>query len=314
MSVFAAFLAEKVADYIRLRRSLGYVFKVQAATLREFVRFVKVRRVRGPLTSNLAVAFVLTCNVTPAVRARRYSVLARFADYLAIFNVRTPILDPQAFPRPRSTPPARILDDEELARLLTAARSIKRPHALFGETLYTLIGVLASTGLRSGEALRLDRTDVDLTTGVLQVRQSKFRKDRLVPVHPSTCAQLRAYAAVRDNAFPRSSSAAAFFVSSRGHRLPRTTFGAAFRVARTMAGLATGRPRVLRPHDLRHRFATRRLADWYRDGVDVQAQLPVLAVYLGHVRYSDTAYYITGTPELLGLAAARAFAPGGEFR
>ncbi|MBK8996119.1 MAG: tyrosine-type recombinase/integrase [Myxococcales bacterium] len=314
MSAFATFLAGKVSDYIRLRRSLGYVFNVQAATLRAFVRFVKVRSDQGPLTSNLAGAFVLACDVTPAVRARRHSILARFADYLAIFDPRTPVLDPQAFPRPRSTPPARILADAELARLLSAARALKRPHVLSGETLYTVLGLLASTGLRSGEALRLDRTDVDLTTGVVQVRQSKFRKDRLVPVHASTCAQLRAYAGVRDSAFPRP-FAAAFFVGPRGQRLSRTTFGAAFREAREAAGLAVpDRPRMLRPHDLRHRFATVRLARWYRDGVDVQAQLPVLAAYLGHVRYSDTAYYITGTPELLGLAAARAFATGGEVR
>ncbi len=313
MSAFGGHLVAKVADYIGLRRSLGYVFDVQAATLRAFVKFVMLRHDPGPLTSELALAFVLACNVTPAVRARRYSVLVRFADYLAVFDTRTPVLDPRALPRSRATPPARILDDAELALLLAAARSIDRPHVLSGETLYTVLGLLASTGLRSGEALRLDRADVDFTTGVLQIRQTKFRKDRLVPVHPSTSARLRAYTLVRDRVFPRPSSAA-FFLSSRGRRLPSTSFSAAFRDARHCAGLGTDRPRMLRPHDLRHRFATTRLVQWYREGIDVQAQLPVLAAYLGHVRYSDTAYYITGTPELLGLVAARAFDSGGEVQ
>jgi len=264
-------------------------------------------------TGDLALAFVLDCDVTSNVRARRHAVLRRFAEYLAIFEPRTEVLDPQALPRCRATPPARLLDDTELARLLAAARAVGGPGSLRGRTLYTLIGLLGSSGLRSGEALRLDRSDVDLVRGVLAIRQTKFRKDRLVPVHATTCVQLRAYASERDRAFARAVSPA-FFLSLRGRRLSPTGLGNAFRQARACAGLDGDQPRPVRPHDLRHRFAIARLVTSYRAGLDVQAQLPLLATYLGHVRYSDTAYYITGTAELLGLAAARAFAPHGAGR
>jgi len=310
MSDFADLLAAKIGDYIRLRRALGHTFDVQAATLMAFHRFVARQDHPGPLTGELALSFVLGCDVTPNVRAKRYGVLRRFAEYLAIFAPQTAVLDPQALPRSRATPLARLLDDEELVRLLAAARGDAACAGLCGRTLYTLLGLLASTGLRSGEARRLDRADVDLTRGVLAIRRTKFRKDRLVPVHSTTCAQLRACAAARDRAFPRATSPA-FFLNLRGRRLSASGLGRAFRQACTRAGLDGTHPRQLRPHDLRHRFAITCLVTSYRAGLDVQAQLPLLAAYLGHVRYSDTAYYITGTAELLGLAAARAFAPEG---
>ena len=283
----------RITDYVNLRRGLGHSFATQAATLRAFARFVHQCAYPRPLTRDIAMGFVLACDVTPNVRQRRHAVVVRFADYLAIFDARTEALDPRALPRSRATSPPRLLDEGELARLLVASRAAKALNApLRGETLYTIVGLLASTGLRSGEALRLDRAD--LVGDLLRIRQSKFHKDRLVPVHPTMGTQLLSYADERDRTFPQAKSPA-FFLSSRGVRLSHSSFGEAFRQARASAQLCGDRPRGLRPHDLRHRFAVTRLVTWYREGIDVQAQLPLLATYLGHVRYSDTAYYITGT-------------------
>jgi len=256
MSAFASELAAKIVEYIRLRRSLGYVFQVQAATLQAFEKFVRRCGHDGPLTNELAVTFVLACDVTPTIRARRYGVLRRFAEYLSVFDGRTEALDPRALPRSRAIPPARILSDEELTRLLMAARTDAGARSLPGFTLHAMLGLLASTGLRSGEALRLDRADVDLERGLLQIRRTKFRKDRLVPLHITTSRQLRSYALERDCAFPRTKSPA-FFVSSRGRRLSPSTLSTAFRQARARAGLDGDRPRALRPHDLRHRLSVR---------------------------------------------------------
>jgi integrase len=179
---------------------------------------------------------------------------------------------------------------------------------LRGSTLATLVGLLASTGLRSGEAVRLDRGDVDLTSGVILVRKTKFRKDRLVPVHPTTRVALRRYARERDDVFP-TPKGEAFFLSSRGCRLSAGSLQANFAKARKLAGLDEGKP--LRPHDLRHRFAVTRLGLWHQQRADVQALLPLLATYLGHASYSDTAYYLTGSSDLLAIAAERAFLDGG---
>ena len=167
MSVFAKMLAEKVQSYIELRRSLGYAFKKQAATLRAFVRHVESEQLGGPLTKGMALNFVLSFTGTANGRAIRHGVLRRFCEYLAVYDARTEALDRRALPRSRAIPPPRILSDEELASLIAACSQLSPTIPQRGRTLTTLVGLLASTGLRSGEALRLDRADVDLISGVL---------------------------------------------------------------------------------------------------------------------------------------------------
>jgi len=307
MSGFATALADRVEAYIALRRSLGFSLKKQAAILRALVRYVELEKFDGPLTRAMALDFVLSWNGTANGRASRYGVVRRFADYLAIYDPRTEALDPKTLPRTRAIPPPRILSDEELGLLMSACRHVSPDYPGRALVLAFVVGLLAGTGLRSGEALRLDRADVDLANGVLHIRQTKFRKDRLVPVHATTRQALREYAQHRDAVHPTPKDAA-FFLSSRGNRLSPAGLRTAFTAACALAGLDHGRR--LRPHDLRHRFAVTRLALWHQEKADVQALLPLLATYLGHARYTDTAYYVTATADLLGMAAERAFAEG----
>lgn len=306
MSGFAERLADHVESYIMLRRSLGYAFGNQAATLRAFTHYVASERLDGPLTQAMVLNFVVSWNGSANGRAIRYGVVRRFADYFAIYEAQTEPLDPKALPRSRAVPPPRILSDTELSALMSACRCVSPGYPGRAMVLAPLVGLLASTGLRSGEARRLDRADVDLVGGVLSIKKTKFRKDRLVPVHPTTLTALRAYTRQRDRAYPAPKDPA-FFLNSRGSRLSETGLQVAFAAARKIAGL----DKALRPHDLRHRFAVTRLAAWHREQADVQALLPVLATYLGHTRYSDTAYYVHATAELLGLAAERAWIDGG---
>jgi integrase len=308
MSGFPKTLTDRVEGYIALRRSLGYAFRKSAAILRALAQYVAAEELDGPLTRDLALRFVLSWEGTANGRAIRHGVVRRFCDYFAIYDARTEVIDRHALPRSRAIPPPRILSEEELGSLMSACRRVSPGYPERGVMLTMLVGLLASTGLRSGEARRLDRTDVDLDNGILHIRKTKFRKDRLVPVHTTTLAALRTYARHRDAVFPVPRDAA-FFLSSRGNRLSSTGLSSAFGAASNLAGLDSGR--TLRPHDLRHRFAVTRLAAWHQDKADVQALLPLLATYLGHARYSDTAYYVTGTAELLGMAADRAFADGG---
>jgi integrase len=308
MSTFPEALADKVEGYIALRHSLGYAFEKQAAVLRSFARLVEAGGLDGPLTRDMAADFILSWDGTANGRAIHHRILCRFCEYFAIYDARTEALDPRAFPRSRAIPPPHILSDEELGSLISASSCVSPRYPQRGLTLTVLVGLLASTGLRSGEALRLDRADVDLGDGVLHIRKTKFRKDRLVPVHMTTLAALRGYARLRDAAFPTPKDGA-FFLSSRGNRLSPTGLAVAFGAACALAGL--DRAQAVRPHDLRHRFAVTRLAAWHREKADVQALLPLLATYLGHARYTDTAYYVTGTAELLGMAADRVFADGG---
>ncbi|MCW8309178.1 tyrosine-type recombinase/integrase [Acidiphilium sp. PA] len=308
MSRFAKTLTGRVENYIALRRSLGYSFQKQASILRALVRYVDAEQIDGPLTQEMALNFVLSWGRAANGRVIRYSVTRGFAAYLAVYDPLTEALDPKVLPRSRAIPPPRILSEDELLSLLSACRGISPGYPARAMVLTPLVGLLASTGLRSGEVLRLDRADVDLTDGVLHIRKTKFRKDRLVPIHPTTLMALRDYVRQRDSLFPLPKEAA-FFLSSRGNRLSPTGLQQAFTAACRIAGLDKGKS--LRPHDLRHRFAVTRLAVWHGENADVQALLPILATYLGHARYSDTAYYITATADLLGMAAERAFVDGG---
>lgn len=310
MSAFVRRVAASIDNYLALQHSLGYQFRKQAGSLHVFLRYVRSTRALAPLTQALAMECVMASNLTPNGRAIRYAVIRRFAEYHAAFDPRTERLDRQALPRSRAIPPPRILSDEALRSLMAESERVSTAQPLRGRTLGTVIGLLASTGLRSGEAVRLDRNDVDLTRGVLRIRNTKFRKDRLVPVHATTLSALQEYSRHRDLAF-QTHETPAFFISSRGIRLSKSGLRYGFQQACALAKVNEHAKKALRPHDLRHRFAVTRLAEWHRQKLDVQSMLPLLATYLGHARYSDTAYYITATSELLGLAAASAFDNGG---
>src|SRR5437016_4509857 len=183
---------------------------------------------------------------------------------------------------------------------MEAARALVSP--LKAATYETLVGLLAATGLRVGEAIRLERADLDWHEGVLTVRSSKFGKSREVPLQTSTLHALQAYQLRRDQLCPRP-AVSNFLVSTTGTRLDQPTFGTTFLYLVRQAGL---RPRSAhcrpRPHDLRHSFAVRTLLDWYRAGLDLEARLPLLSTYLGHVSPASTYWYLSAAPELLALA------------
>lgn len=297
--------ANQLANFIEMKKRLGYRFEDQEIILLHFDRFLDAKSHQGALTQELALEFAASRpRMSKNECARRYQVIRQFSDYLAVSIPDTPPLHPRALLRTKGRPAAHIYTDDEMARLMDAARLTSRVNPLRNITLYTMIGLIASTGLRISEAVNLDRGDVNLETGVLTVRRSKFQKDRLVPVHPTTLDVLRNYVPMRDARFPRPATPA-FFIQMWGGRYARQTLQLAFYRLACSIGIRINTGFGPSVHDLRHTFAVRRLVGWYRDGKDVQAMLPLLATYMGHVHYSETAYYLTATAELLGLAAER---------
>jgi integrase len=302
---FHSHFAPALTAFVALRQSLGMTYQGQAYLLRAFDRFVVARGDAEPLTQALAVQFA-TADPTllGMTQVGRYRVVRHFAQYLATLDPTTPLLDPKAITAAERPPHPYIFTDDELARLVQAARQIAPRVPLRGITLHAMIGLAASTGLRISEVVRLDRADVDLQAGSLLIRQTKFYKDRLVPLHPSTRDVLADYAVLRDaHALPPKSPA--FFLNRNRTRFAANTFQILFAKVARRIGLRGPRGRGPHVHDLRHAFLVRRLLQWYRDGDDVQAWLPVLATYVGHSHYTDTAYYLTAIPELMALAAAR---------
>jgi len=177
----------------------------------------------------------------------------------------------------------------------------------------TLIGLLAVTGMRIGEVIRLDLTDLDWADGLLTVRSSKFGKSREVPLHPSAVTALRSYSDHRRRMGSRVRTTA-FFVSTFGERLNYSSVHRTFHRLVRQLGLQSQSPRHSpRLHDLRHTFAVRTLLDWYRHGADVGQRLHLLSTYLGHVDPSATYWYLSAAPELMALAAERLESVDGEL-
>jgi integrase/recombinase XerD len=311
-------LVQALETYLALRRGLGAELRGPGAHLHHFVEFLD-REGSVVVTTKLALRWATApAGATPATWAQRLADVRRFATWLSATDPRTEIPSPGLLPERYRRRPPYIYSDEEIAHIVHKAARLPSPLGLRAHTYATLFGLLAATGLRLGEALTLDRDDVDLNAGVLAVRRAKFGKSRFLPVHDSTRSALRHYVRQRDRLLPRPVSPA-FLVSERGTRISHSIAEHTFVVVSRAVGLrppARGRRRGHGPrlHDMRHRLAVKALIRWYRQGRDVNCEMPKLSTYLGHVHVADTYWYIEAVPELLRLATERATGPRKEIR
>ncbi len=299
-------MQERVTSYLRARRSVGYSLNVEGAQLQRFACFADQRRHQGHITLNLAVAWANSSQKSHQIgRARRLEVVRSLARYCAIFEPETEI-PPLHFLGPahrRLTP--HIYNDREIAQLLDMADGLRPKQGLRPATMQCLLGLLASTGLRISEALRLSRNDVDLHQGILLVRKTKFRKSRYVPMHPMVCDAILNYADFRDQRLPVVQNSS-FFLLDDGSALRYRQALYAFQQIRAQLGWdACTIGRKPRLYDLRHTFVCRRLLAWYEEGADMDRMIPLLSTYLGHAKVSGTYWYLTGIPALMAIVAAR---------
>jgi integrase/recombinase XerD len=296
-------LAAAAEDYLRMRRALGYKLERQGRQLRQFVAYLE-QAGASTVTIEHAVAWATQpadadCNYW----CDRLSVVRQFATYLQTIDSASEVPPTRLLPYRRRRSIPYLYMPQEIAALMSAASELRG--ALHAATVQTLIGLMAVTGMRVGETIRLDRDDVDVRHSLLRIIDSKFGKRREVALHESTMGALDAYAQLRDRLCPRP-TCEAFFMSRNGTRL--FSSGVHFVFARLVrsVGLEPRSPRCRpRPHDLRHSFAVSTLLDWYAADADVQARLPSLSTYMGHVEPASTYYYLTAAPELLALAARR---------
>ena len=298
-------LQDALADYLTLRRALGYRLAEDGQALEHFIAFIE-QTGAAHITTDLALRWATqSSEVSLAHQAHQLSRVRLFAEYLSG-------LDPQTEIPPRGLLPGRYLrrtphiySDQQIRDLLLAAGELPSATGLRACSYATLFGLLAVTGLRISEVITLDRDDVDIGEQLLLVRQSKFAKDRLVPVHRSTATALGDYVAAREYHHP-SPNNRAFFLGERGTRLTTCIARHTFIRLSVRTGLrAPGDHQGPRLHDLRHTFAVRTVQHWYREGLDVDAQMPLLATFLGHVHVSDTYWYLSAVPELMALAGDR---------
>lgn len=293
-----------VEDYVGLRRSLGFKLLEAKVRLTQFASFLEQRRAAS-ITIPLAMEWAQQNKTArPAEWARRLTFVRGFARHWSAHDSQTEVPPCGLLPhRPERAHPY-LYSNDEIRKLLQAARQLPSTHGLRGPTYHCLLGLLAVAGLRISEARNLQTEDVDLQEGILTIRGTKFGKSRLVPIHPSTRTALANYASRRDRFLVR--RPATFFVSGRGTRLDggeiRRTFYSLSRQIGLRGATDSHGPRL---HDFRHRFAVETLIQWYRSGQDVERRLPVLSTYLGHVHVADTYWYLSACPELMGLAVKR---------
>ncbi len=300
-------LRDCLAQYVAVRKALGATFYEPALALGHFVDLLE-REGTEFITIDLALQWAMAPKlVERATWGRRLSQVRGFARWMSAIDSRHEIPPTRLLSTRRRRNPPHIYTEQEIDLLMAQAARLHSPTGLRALTYSTLIGLLVATGLRPGEAIRLDRCDVDLVNGILAIRESKFGKSRFVPIDESTRAALARYAKNREQRCSLRVSDA-FLIGEHGTRLiagsVRSMFVRLSRAVGLRAKTEDGRhgfgPRL---QDFRHSFATGRLVEWYRAGVDVARELPKLATYLGHVDVGLTYWYIEAVPELLELAA-----------
>ncbi|MFT5430977.1 MAG: integrase/recombinase XerD [Myxococcota bacterium] len=298
-------IEQAAIDYIELRRGMGYQLKRAGRWVPEFGRLVDAEGGDDAwVTRKLAIRWATREGQTsgPAA-AKRLGMVRPFARYLSALDSRTQIPGIELLPYSKIRPQPYLYSEADIASLLKAADALSP--SFCARTHSTLLGLLAATGMRVGETLRLDGADVDLERGRITIRASKFGKSRINLLHETTVTALQQYAAQRDRRFTRPHSDA-FFVSLVGRRRIYQNLHSLFHDQLIpTAGLAERSPRRPRIHDLRHTFAVQTLLRWYRTGDDVAARLPSLSTWLGHTCPSNTYWYLSATPELMECAVDR---------
>jgi integrase/recombinase XerD len=296
-------LRDVLGDYLRIRRQLGFELVRAGDELEDFVAFLE-RAGAERITTGLALQWAKRpIEASPYYWRLRLGMVRGFARYLATVDPASEVPPEDLLPATYTRVAPYVYAEREIVALMSAADAL-RP-ALRGASYRTVIGLLASTGIRIGEALGLDRHDVDLRDGALHVRAGKQRRQREVPLHPTTTDALRVYTRQREHDAPVSETAA-FFVSHQGRRIEPKAFNKNFKRLIGEVGLeGRGQRARPRPHDLRHTFAVRTVLNWYRNGADVDRELPRLSTYLGHTEPLYTYWYLEAVPEILQQVAER---------
>lgn len=258
-----------------------------------------------PLEASLDWA-AATSSSDPCNPSRRLTAVRGFLSWLSGRDGATDVPPPGLLGPAGHRKPPHVYSDQEIMDLMHAAEGLGpvgwlRPHACT-----TLFGLIACTGLRISEALALTCGDVDLHHGVITVRAGKGGRVRLVPLHQTALAPLRAYVTVRCRLVGWPEDSDAFFRTDDSSRISYNAAHGTFTVLRRQLGWTpAGRTRVPRVHDLRHRMIVRRIQAWHAQGADTDAKMAVLATYVGHREVRNLYWYVSAVPELMTIIASR---------
>lgn len=291
-------------DYLTERRELGFDMGISGSQVTAFARFIDATGHVGPLTTRITLDWVQgqAKYAKPLSWARRLEVIRPFAKYLTRLDPATEFPQTAIFGRGHRRLAPHIYSEQEIFDLLMAARLLSPHGGLRPATYEAIFGLIAATGLRLSEALQLRCGDADLDQSVITIRNTKYRKSRHVPIHPTVAAALSRYMLVRAQHFAAHPDMP-LFLSSSGGVLPTRTIHQVFQGLRSKLGwIARGAHAQPRIHDLRHTFICRRVQLWHEHGIDIGNAMAALSTYVGHAKVSDTYWYLTGIPDLMAVA------------
>lgn len=301
-------LTRQIEDFIAFKRGMGYLIIVEAAELRRFGRFAKARGHQGSLTADLALDWAAAKSTYSRwYKARRLETVSTFARFALAFDPETQMPPAGVFGRAHLRTSPYIYTENEVVILMQRAKQLLSPDGLRGIAVSTVLGLLWATGIRVSEACRLSRKDVHYQNSELHIRDTKFHKERIIPLHPTVVRELKRYEEYRNKLYPNVTTPS-LFLSTGGEPLSLRNLEYGFTVIRHCLlpedKLKWNR-RPPRLYDLRHSFASHTILRWVKEGVDVNHRINSLSTYLGHVKPSDTYWYLTGTPELLAIATEK---------
>jgi len=308
-------LTRQIEEYIAYKRSLGYKITIEAQELRRFAAFTRTIDYSGSLTSELAIRWAsLNPGYSRFYMARRLETVHTFANYITAFDSNAQIPRTGVFGKCHCRASPYIYSDEEISMLITEAGKLFSPDGIRARTVSTAIGLLRSTGIRVSELTLLTMKDVRLTEGCLFISSSKFKKERLVPLHPTATEELTKYRDFITDKLGQRKGTEYFFAGSYGRTFNARAFEYAFTLIRPVlfTNIKPNRRRNCRLYDIRHTFACETVKRWLETGTDVNQRLYLLSVYMGHVKPEDTYWYLSATPELLAVSCKlyeKAFAP-----
>ena len=306
--IYENLLARQVEEYIAYKRSLGYKITIEADELRRFAAFAGSIGHNGSLTNDLAIRWAsLKSEYSRFYMARRLETIHTFAKYISAFDTHVQIPQLGIYGKAHIRVNPYIYTDEEVSLLMNEAKKLFSPDGIRAYTVSTAIALLRSTGLRVSELTLLKNEDVRLAEGYLLINISKFKKDRIVPLHPSVIEGLANYREFIVKKLGQRNDVDSFFVSSYGQKFNTRAFEYAFQLIRPVLQKHTtsDQTRNYRLYDLRHTFACETIKRWLESGEDVNQKLHLLSTYMGHVKPADTYWYLSATPELLAVSCER---------
>ena len=294
-------ISRQIEEYIAYKKGLGYQIKIESQELRRFAKYTIDIGYKGSLTIDVAFRWAtLDPGYSRWYMARRMETVKTFSAYACVFDSQAQMIPKGMFGKCHGRTVPYIYSEQEIRILMKAAENLYSPDKLRGRVIPVGIGLLWSTGMRPNEACDLMNDDVDLKRGSITIRETKFRKSRILPIHETTVAQLKSYVQFRDET-RKDFSEPYFLITTGGQRLALQNFQYAMKRLRYSL-LQENQSWTRRPprlYDFRHSFACRTILGWLKEGVDVDSKMIYLSTYLGHVKIADTYWYLTGIPEIM---------------